>query len=255
MAWTIESLGLVYQDKDPSSHAFNPAVDRIVSPSRMSTEFLRMSMSFPGGSTAALITNRANNVSLDVSCRLTGGTQAGLVRFAGGQFGGSAGDARVTGTPPQFLVTDPDFLPADFSPQWIFSVPTERDLMSVADTVITNAAVFSSATLSGLVYVDAVRMGGTASVTQMNGSGILYVNGNLTLAGGSASLYNGIVIVNGNLNMTGPADIFGATIVQGSVTLLFSGQGVELVYDPGIVNSVIGDLLQYRQNKAAYRVQ
>jgi hypothetical protein len=252
MAWSLESFGFVYQDKDPVSAVFNPAIDRVVSRARMSAEFVRMSLQWPGNVAGALITRTTATLSLGANCRLTGASQPGLCYYSG-PVTVAAEAAKITGSPTaqQAVSGTPS---TDFSAARIFSVPSERDLAFLADSVVQSPASFDSGSLSGLVFADASKTGGTLSITRLNGSGILYVNGNLTLAGGSSSLYNGVVIVTGNLDMTGPATINGAVVVRGGVALRYQTEGVELAYDAGVVNAVRGELLQYRQNKAGVRV-
>jgi hypothetical protein len=255
MAWTIESLGIVYQDRTPSSVYFSSSTDRIVARSRMAAEFLRLSLQWPGNADGALIMQSAasSNLVMGASCRLSGGSKPGLCYTSNQVASSDSRYAKIKGTPQ--IQQSISATASDFLAPYIFSVPNVRDLSLVADSVYsTDASAVGNTQLSGLVFIDAAKMGGTATITKLNGAGIVFVNGNLTVTGGGPSFYNGILIVTGNLSFTGPASVYGATVVGGSVTLVFASEGVDLAWDSGIVNGVRTDLLQYRQNKAGVRV-
>ena len=217
---------------------------------------LRFSDASPGG--AALIMDKptAGGLTLGSSCRLIGGNQPGLLYYTLPVFPSSAS---ISGSPgPVILSTFP--AATELSVNFIFAVPNERELSLLADEVIRSTSDLKTAALNGLSFVDATKMGGTvtfdATTHVLSGSGILYVKGNLVVPAGTSAVYSGVIIVTGNVDITAPASINGSVIVfqGGKVNLHFSSEGVEIAYDPDVIQRVRNDLLQYRQYKAGLHV-
>jgi hypothetical protein len=258
MAWTLQSIGFIYKDKNNSSVYFDPAKDQVMAKSHMTSEFRRLDLNLPYPKGAALITEDADKVFLDKSCNLLGLEQPGLVYYDKDLK--SAYKDKVSGSVVTTKMPGTANASIDFSVTSLFSVPNARELALVADAVIDNVTDLNNASLTGLVVVNAKDMKDKTvtfnAAKPFSGAGLMYVDGNMVVEGvtGKPSTYNGVLIVTGDLTMTAPATVMGAVMAKGKVSLIYSNEGVKIACVQDEINRVKDDLLQYRKNKASVRI-
>ena len=248
LAWYVECIGTVYEQLDPS-RAYNVAPNRIVGTSKVATEIRRVALTLPAN--AAVIINNRHLATIQTNGRIAGGTgNIGLGYFTGSSGPNISGSgAQCTGTYPTANITTSSTTAVNF--QQIFGLnPQDMKLMADIDVNGTSAMPANYPAMA-IVYFE---QSATFPVSNpLQGGGILYVNGDLTLSSGSQPLFSGVIYVNGNVTITGDSLISGALIVTGSLTLNGTSGGVAQVqYDNTIINSVRQQVGIYRENKAAF---
>ena len=275
LAWYIESKGYVYRKRSPTA-AFNVAPNSIVGNASAATELRRLALVLP--SNAALIVNDQSKIPLSNNGRAIGGNVGtGIGYFTGATnptVGGqtasnTSGDSYYTGNPNKLSVgTATNTYVSDVG---IFGM-NRQSVKLLADYVVPSVAALPASypTLS-LVYIDGNA--GFGASPRLVGSGILYVNGALTIQSTNNAFFNGLIFATGKITINGSADISGAVVsgacVAGAgVGQCNGGNGVvsiapfvhidggsgaaQVAYDNNVLNSIRSSLANYRENKAAY---
>ncbi len=273
VVWGIESKGYVFQKNtlDPTV-AFNKAPNVVLATSRISSEFRRLYMDAPYseiGNTgagpavnAAIITDNADNVRIDGLGRsiIRGGNvpAIGYYTGAGNPTINNPANKEIRGTPTNLTFINGGFDTRSVGTgrfnMWenVFKVEFPDSLVQMAD-VIANTAVDLPQLYPAmsLVYIR-----GNADFTPqrpLNGSGILFVGGNMTVTDPKAR-FDGLICVNGNFSITGvESSIYGRMIVRGTVTVTAPNatDKAEIVYDPGTVTYVRNQIAVYRETKTS----
>jgi len=89
----------------------------------------------------------------------------------------------------------------------------------------------------------------------LKGMAVLAVRGDVTIETGSNSFFSGVLYVDGDLTVAGPAYLRGSVIVTGAVDLRGSGGDyVEVEQDDGLMEALLRYIGQYRFSKAPFRV-
>jgi hypothetical protein len=275
LAWYLESRGYVYWNRNPSV-AFNVPPNKVVGNASAATELRRLALVLPAG---ALIVNDLKNVTLSNNGRAVGGpSAAGVAYYAdtsntlpsvNGQSAlNSSGGSYYTGNPNKGLASPPGSYVSDVA---IFGM-TQQSVKTLADYVVPNVAALPAQypTLS-LVFIDGNADFGAGP--QLSGTGILYVNGSLTIESTNNAFFSGLIFATGKITINGPADISGAVVsgacvggaaagqcnggdgvVSGSPFVLIDGTNgaAQVAYDVNILNSIRSSLANYREDKAAY---
>jgi len=248
LAWYIESVGYLYQKLSPAA-AFNQSPNRIIARSRVATEIRRIAVTLPGN--CAVITNSQTSVTCQNNGRIIGGTgNIGLGYYSGATAPTITGSgSQITGgyanTYSLYSATYPVVSFAN-----IFGLtPNELRLMSDVYVTASNPLPASYPSMA-VVYVDQNQTFDDSNPLQ--GGGILYVNGNLTVATTSNALFSGVIFVTGTTTINGPALISGVVISGGAITLNGVSDVSEVIYDGTIINSVRQQAGQYRENKSVY---
>lgn len=244
LAWYIESTGYVYQRKD-ATKGYNEAPNEIVGRARVATEIRRIGLALPAN--CAVISASRQTTSFTSNSRVVGGSTAvGLGYYIGASGPTISGGSTVTGNPATFDIDGASSTTVDF--QAILGV-SQTDLKLMADmTVSSMAELPTNYPQMAIVYIN-----GDASfdaTRKLRGGGILFVNGNLTVASASNSLFSGLICVTGNATINGPCLISGALVVVGTLTTNGAGDVAEIDFDNSILNSVRQQVAQYRENKA-----
>jgi hypothetical protein len=218
--------------------------NKIVSSARAGTEIRHLAIREPAA--AALIVNDASQVTLNNQAQIQGGSAIGLAYNVG------TGPNRVglnvlSGSPATRQA--PTGVTYDLSVSDVFQVSLPIEIRHIADVVVSGIGAGTSLIMTpmSLTFVD-----GNATFDATNplsGSGVLFVNGNLTVATGPAQHYfNGIVYVTGNIVIQAAAAFSGMVITPGSVTL-GPGGAAQILRDNGLVTQAIQQVGQYREDK------
>jgi hypothetical protein len=93
----------------------------------------------------------------------------------------------------------------------------------------------------------------TGNTSSLNGSGVLYVNGDLTIGNGIPFSYTGLVYVKGTLTLGAGSSIAGA-VVANRVVCNPSGGRAYIEYSSSVLNLMRRTLGLYRENNMTYKV-
>jgi hypothetical protein len=251
MVWQLDSLGVVYVRND-TTKAYNQSPNFILARRTLRSEISRFAINAPAA--AITIQNCANakvGTSGNTNARVVGGANGAGVNCISGSPSVQSG-AVLSGTPS----SSTGLTTASFSMANVFGLNTLSDYAAIADINVTSAAGMPS-TLPAMQMILINAGSGTAvnftTTNPLQGSGILVVVGNLSLAG--ASNWNGIIYVQGNFTITDPATVDGTIILANSAntaTLAAAGDWAEVYYDPFILQQVQQQIGQYRFSRSAY---
>lgn len=263
LVWSISSAGYIYQKNNPSKK-FNESPNRVVARSRISTEIRKISIDLPLG--CAYIVNDCGKkndrtVKIANNGRISGGAGYGVGYYTyfnnavGHKVDASnfpyetSGSGSVTGSPDNWIniSTSPVV-------EYVLGV-TKSELKNMADYVIDNVSSLPAVMPDmNLVYIQ-----GDATFTNarpLNGSGILFIDGDLTISANSNSLYSGLIYVTGSAVVYEPCSIYGCMIAFNGLILSESSAAdiAEITYDPNIIAMVRQKVCQYRENRSFNRV-
>jgi hypothetical protein len=249
IVWYVESTGYIYRRRN-SSKAYNALPNEIVGRARVSTEIRRITLNLPSEA-AFFVNNPGTNSNRTVKIyddgRINGGTKIGCSSMPPSRTPSKSG----TGYYSSYQVL---YASASLSTNYIFGVSTS-ELKSLADYVASSVdALPTTLPDMSLIYID-----GDATFTSakpLRASGILFVNGDLTLQAGSNSLFSGFIYVMDKAYIYAPCFVSGSMIAYNGMTLSASAATdvAEIDYDKGILSSVRQQICQYRENKSIYRV-
>ena len=80
----------------------------------------------------------------------------------------------------------------------------------------------------------------------LSGTAIVVVRGNVVVGQGSNSSFSGILYVDGNLTVRQPSELRGSCIVTGSCTVQGANDYATLIYDAEVIRSLQANLSRYR---------
>jgi hypothetical protein len=142
----------------------------------------------------------------------------------------------------------------------VFNLSSIQDLAAIADHTATSVADLPDDPVDlpmRLVVLDS----GDPTTTfvfdsghPLLGSGILVVNGNLTIQGGNAS-YNGVIYVTGNYTQVGPSTVSGTVVLAGAASaanISGSSEFAEIYFDRFMRRQVATQLGQFRFARPAF---
>jgi hypothetical protein len=256
--WQLQSTGYVYIRRDPAV-AFNVKPNIVLATKTVRTEIQRVALNVKNAAISITTGGRVSIGNTGTAARVIGTSAGNGVVF------NTAGTSPVN---PQ--VTSPAVLsgtPGAYSSglgtsevtlYGVFNVNNLADLGAIADINVTNTNLLPSPLPAMQLIV--LNYGGTGTATfdssrPLSGSGILVVNGNLTINGG-ISAWNGVIYVTGNYIQSGPSSVYGA-VIMGSATSTASINGTapnfaEIYYDPFMVEQVGIQLGQFKFSRSAY---
>ena len=264
LVWAIQSTGYVFVKRDPSKKHNEPP-NEVVGRAIISTEFRRLTIKLPSVA-AALYIDRGGP---------SGGKRLKVLNKAEVKGAtGTYGVVRRGGQPADIGSAPKGYVSSEFNanttslilePDRIFEVSAD-ELKLMSDYLVSSVPKLpysSSRDLPaiGIYYIDCP--GNTAVFNNnypLNTSGIIFVNGNLSIQSCNTGTYfTGVIYVNnGNVTINGPILISGALICNNKglqyVTINGSTGSAEISYDPEIISLVRQQLTQYRENKSVYRV-
>jgi hypothetical protein len=275
IVWQLESIGTVYVNNDPTK-AYNVSPNAVLARATLRSEIQRLGINLPAN--AALCVSRSDRVNLqNNNVRIIGESKGGMAWVnspSGGVPIGSGYSSTVSGTPATSsgITAAPD----KFTIPMIFGV-TLQELLGMADLVYTDLATLGAdyptidpatglpQSLPPMTLIVLNNPGGNFTFTQtqpLNGTGILVVLGNLTMAANSASVFNGLIYVQGTYTQLQPSSVNGSVIVDdatpapaaGVRTVIMSGAGErpQIKYDVGLLNYVARRMGLYSTTRTPY---
>jgi hypothetical protein len=239
--WMVKCIGYVFVKRSATA-AWDQAPNQVLATATAEGEMQRLAIQPP--SQAAVCIRRGDSATINANGRVRGGlTGAGILypTSTGTPVIGPLADNRVAGSPALSATGS-----YDDTTRAVFGV-SRNEVRSMADLVISNPANFPDPIPpDSIVFVE-----GPATVTLsggkgLNGTGIVYVEGNLTVSAGNTSNFNGLLYVTGNLTLNETTDVFGAAIVQGNLAVQGTGDYATIWYDDDVMAALRRQIGQYR---------
>ena len=208
----------------------------------------------------AIWVDNGNNVNMGVRCTVNGNGYSGIGR-----------NSTNNATGPGTLVNGyKNGLPTpSYSSVFGFSLD---DLKGIADEVgdINILPAYNAANPD--LYKDAISRqkfliieGNTVFQTPpaapdpnhrlLNGTGLLIVDGNLTIQSGTGGNWNGILFVDGNVVINKPFEIRGTLVCTGTVTLNGNPDVVDVFYSKEAIDAVKNTLINFRINRKSVQAR
>jgi hypothetical protein len=252
LVWYIESTGYVYKNANPAI-AYNQSPNQVLGTAKIVTEISRVSLALPlkaavilnsqtGGVTAATLSNNAF---------IFGGSNAGIGYYYPTTPGvinvTPAGD--VSGSPTTSLISTGTTV----NPATIFGM-SAHNLSLIADySVTTMAQLPTTYPSSAIVYFNG-NATFTTSQQLINGGGILYVTGTLTVPATTIpASFSGAVYAGGNVSLS--AMTMGGCLILGNTgTLTANGAGdkTTITYSNNVITLTQQEVAQYRESRSEY---
>ena len=237
--WLLRCIGYVFQKRD-STKAWNEKPNRVLAMSTLEGEVRRLTLQPPGQSAISVSTGslcKVRNYG-----RVIGGTSGAGIFYptgTGTPQTGSSSQNRVTGSPS--LSASASY---DGSVESVFGV-SPIELRSMATLVVTNPNDFPDPIPSNsIVYADVSSIS-FDSLRNLSGTGVVYINGDVSLESGNNSSFNGMLYIDGDFTMRETSDIYGALICTGNVTLEGSGDYATVSYDDAVLAILRTHIGQY----------
>jgi hypothetical protein len=245
--WRLRSIGYIYNKLDDTK-PFNVAPNGVVASQVAVNEVRRMVVTLPG--VAAVNVADGNSCHINTNGRIVGGTATGIY-YGGsptpGPTTGPASAARVTGMPPMASAME-----YDDSYEAIFG-STYSDLVAMATLVITNEAdIPNPLPEAGLIIID---IGTTLQFDSSNplvGTALVIVKGSTTLLPGNNSNFSGLLYVEGNLTVRAPCEINGSVICTGNMSVQGASDYATITFDDGVLNELMNRLGNYRPGNTTW---
>lgn len=237
--WLIRSIGYIYQQRDKSK-PWNQKPNRVIAMATMEGEVRRLTLKPPGQS--AISISKGSKATINTMGRVIGlpdGAGIFYPKNSGKPSTGSAKKKRVTGK-PALSVTDN----YEGSIEHVFGVSRD-ELRSMATLVVTDAKDFPDPVPSNSIIFAEFSSIKFDATRGLNGTAILYIDGNVSLIAGNHSSFSGLIYIDGNLTMRQTSDIYGAVVCNGSVNLQGSGDYATISYDDDVLNSLRTHVGQY----------
>ncbi len=240
--WLVRCIGYVYQRRD-SNVNWNEPPNRVLAIATYEGEIQRLAIQLPGGQ-AAICIKHGENCTIESNGRIRGGTTAAGILYpkdTGNPTIGPLSENRVTGVPATTSIDD-----YDDGVRAVFGV-SQNELRSMADLVITNPIDFPDPIPSNaLVFVEAGATITFNSTRSLNGTGIVFVDGNMSAESGNNSSFSGLLYITGNITLNETADVYGTAIVQGNLLVKGAGDYATMSYDDGALATIRREIGQYR---------
>ena len=153
---------------------------------------------------------------------------------------------RVTGTPrlSAGLIYDDSY-------EAVFGL-TFTELSSMADQVVTSAENFPSPLPDNSVIVADMASIEFDASKPLQGSGLVIIRGNVTLSPGNNSLFSGLLYVEGNLTIRGPSEINGSVLCTGNVVVEGQPDFATINYDDDAINAIMAVFGNYRRATSVF---
>lgn len=281
LVWAINSTGYIYKRLDYQMDEYgawkvpyNVYPNKVLATAKAYTELRKITCNLPvtaAAGEAAIYVNRAASVFQNGYSYLNGKQSGAYALCAVTGTSASAtlpnGAASTNFFGGSTVIDESSSVLSDSS---IFGMSI-KDIQFIADNVGNATTPITIGTNQLSYYNGSISFTGSNPVTtyqNLNGSGILIVNGNLTLNGGTAPTTNcyfaGIVFVTGNLTITNGADIDGVVIMGNSTSYSGTGGAVDIAgtagedgilnANPHVVTEALKYVAQYREDISARRV-
>lgn len=241
--WHIESHGYVFRQVDPLV-AWNVAPNERIAGAFVATEIRRLSLAPPGA--AAICSARGSNVTVGSRGRVDGtATGAGVIYPP--STGTATSSGQLTGSPAQGSVSG---YTATFMS--VFGV-SSNELKSVANLRMPGTGLLPNPfPEDSIVFIEGNHT--VTSAAPLRGTGILVVEGNLTIAANSNTYFTGLIYVTGSYTQNAPSIVRGTVIAGGTVSVSGVSDFSEVVYDRGVIDSLLQNIGRYRISKSMHRL-
>ncbi len=230
--WQLRSVGYVYLRRDDSV-AYDQPPNRVLASEFIGTEARRLVLNLPGQ--AAVNVDDGNGCHINTNGRIYGGATAAGIYYpqgTGTPTTGPAGDMRVTGTPSLAPTTN-----YDGSFETMFGL-TLSELKAMADYVLVDTTGLPNPILgTPLIVIEGSSIQFDAS-HPLSGNGIVICIGNVQIQNGSNSNFSGLLYVDGNLTMRAPSEIRGAVVCSGNMTIQGQPDYATVFYDQGALDAL-----------------
>jgi len=247
IVWHLESEGILYERKDfsKSNNVFTTAPDqapnRILSKATASVEISKLGLALDQAPLTLFATGGSAH-SVGSNCRFLGGTAASYAVY----YNGLNPNMTSAEMSPVGLPRKNARLPV--STQSVFAV-SEEEFRGMADNVYTDVNQLPKNLKFSITFLDGNSVFNFAKPLQ--GGGLLYVNGDLTLQDSSNSLFSGVVFVDGTLTLGKDNTLAGGVIAKRIVCNPSSGKAT-LEYNNNLITSVRQRLTLYRENNLTH---
>jgi hypothetical protein len=243
--WRLRSIGYVFHRKDATA-AFDEYPNQVLGSDILGSEIRRMTLAPPGQ--AALCSRTASQTRIDRSVNIQGGMGAGVFTLAGTGTVVQVNSPTIVGTPG--ISSSASY---DDSVEAVFGV-SEQDLAALADDRITIASTFPTPLpANSLYYVEVPTMTFNAALP-LQGTAVVYVRGDVVIAHNSKSFFTGLLYVNGNLTIREPCELNGTIICTGTVVIEGQSDWINMAYDDDALNTLRTAIGQYRLSAAVRKV-
>jgi hypothetical protein len=241
--WRLRSVGYVFRQIEVGV-PFNRLPNQILGQEVADVEVRRLALQPPGQ--AALCSLRGDAVNVGTRGQIFGGSTAAGVYYPFATGTPVLGGGAVTGTPS---LSASNSYPTGI--EAVFGVGVD-DLKTMADIVVTNAAEFPAAVPMNSLVVCTVPITFTPTLS-LNGTGVVVFLGNVTFQPGTNSSFSGLVYAGGAFTYRAPAEIQGAVVATGAVSLSGVSDFANIIFDNGILNALRQNLGTYRLSGATTR--
>lgn len=239
--WRIVSRGFVFRRKS-AAVAFNEFPNQVLGVEVMETEVRRMTLTPPAYS--ALCVSSGSGCTIAQRGRVFGGLAAGVSYRSGTNAPTITGE--VFGNPPTAAIAN-----YTDTTEAVFGVDRDQ-LRSLADDRITSSTEFPNPVPTHQILFAETDLTFDNS-RPLKGTGIVYVEGNVTIQPGSNTFFNGLLYVTGNVTVNAPALLRGTVIARGNVNFSGLADYAQLEYDDGVLNSLMLEVGQYRLSSSVRR--
>ena len=239
--WKLVSRGFVFRKVTPNV-AFDESPNHVLGVEVMETEIRRLTLAPPAQ--AALCLRQGHTCTIAPRGRVSGGEAAGICWNNDTPEPAIVGE--VTGNPPIVGIDG-----YDDSTEAIFGVERDQLRLLADDRISDNGAFPNPVPSHHILFVETdITFNG---LRPLKGTGIVYVEGNVTITPGSNSFFNGLLFTTGNLTINAPALIHGTVITQGEVLFQGLADYAQLDYDDSVLNSLMIEVGQYRLSSSIRR--
>ena len=241
MVWRLRSLGYIYRRVDPNT-AYNLPPNRVIASQLMETDVRRVVITLPG--LAALCVGDGNSCHINTGGRIYGMNGSAILYppNTGTPTTGGGSVNRVIGTVAQQANWDDSY-------EHVFGM-SETELAGLAHMIVTDMNDFPVPIPSmTLVVVDTGTTIQFDSSHPLLGSGMVVAKGHVALSQGSNSNFSGLLYVDGNLTMRDPSEINGAVVVTGDCTIQGSHDFSTIRYDHAIIDAMMTSFGNYQRSK------
>jgi hypothetical protein len=237
--WRLRSVGYIYNRIDPGV-AYDVAPNHVIASQVAVSECRRLVIGLPGQ--AAVNVADGSGCSIAANGRVAGGAGCGIYYAAatGAPSVGPVAENRVTGTPS--LATAVDY---DDGYEAVFGV-SYGELQAMATLVVTAPDdIPNPLPAMGLTIVDCgnVTLGATRPLI---GAGIVIVRGDAQLSPGNNSNFSGLLYVDGSLTLRSPSVVNGSIVCTGDLTVQGAADYATVNYDGDILDELMRHLGNYR---------
>ncbi|MCA8975960.1 MAG: hypothetical protein KDC98_14655 [Planctomycetes bacterium] len=233
VVWRLRCMGYIFNRGDENV-AFDVQPNYVIAKELLEVEVERLLLQLPGE--GAVNVSDGNNCHVNTMGRIIGGANGAGIFYPAGTGTPTTGpnnQNRVTGTPRLSSTSDP----YDDSYEAVFSLSLS-EIKAMASMVLTDMSQFPVPVPEGSIIVVEQASINFDSSQPLTGNGLVILVGNVNIANGSNSNFSGFLYVDGGFTMRAPAEIRGAVIVTGNMTLQGSADYATIQYDEDVLSGL-----------------